>query len=359
LAVALSTSLALAQDSTPAPSSAPPVVPAGEPPATPARAESPKAKEAAKSKRKPAAKPAATDAPKSSPLTQPEPAVVVGKNTNVRGQADIHSEVVLRLKQGEIVTVLEEITKKPKPDEPGQWSMIALPASSHVWVSTHFIDANTKVVLPKRLNLRSGPGENYSVLGRLDQGAVVKELETKGTWMKIEAPINAHAFVASHLISRDKALVEKALALSAPKPPVVAAVTPPPQPPLETVVVPVTPPPDTTPAPATPPPPPVIPPAVTETAPPAPAAPAEEIFVKRVVTREGIVKRSLSIQAPTYFVLTSRENNRTLNYLHSPAGTIAIKDYFNQRVLITGEEVLDERWPNTPVIEVETIQAVP
>jgi hypothetical protein len=30
-----------------------------------------------------------------------------------------------------------------------------------------------------------------------------------------------------------------------------------------------------------------------------------------------------------------------------------------QRVLVTGEEILDERWPNTPVVIIDSIEVVP
>jgi hypothetical protein len=36
-----------------------------------------------------------------------------------------------------------------------------------------------------------------------------------------------------------------------------------------------------------------------------------------------------------------------------------MREYQLQRVLVTGEEILDERWPNTPVITIENIQTVP
>jgi hypothetical protein len=75
--------------------------------------------------------------------------------------------------------------------------------------------------------------------------------------------------------------------------------------------------------------------------------------------REGIIKRSVSIQAPTVFVLESLENKRTINYLFSPATNLVLKDFRGKRVIVTGEEGLDERWPNTPVLNVETLQPVP
>ena len=94
---------------------------------------------------------------------------------------------------------------------------------------------------------------------------------------------------------------------------------------------------------------------------PAPTEPAvsNEPLPKRIVTRAGIVRGSASIQAPSYYVLRSLDNNRAINYLHSPTTNIVIKEYMYQRVLVTGEELLDERWPNVPVIDIETIQTGP
>ncbi|MBK7998352.1 MAG: SH3 domain-containing protein [Verrucomicrobia bacterium] len=350
----------------------PPVIPAGDTPAP--LATKPASKSATK---KAAAKKAVAEkkaAPKSvepvkstSPLT-PGPAVAREKNVNVRGQAAINSEIVTHLKRGDIVTVLDEITlKKSKTDEPGRWAKIALPAGSVVWVNSQFLNAD-KAVVPKRLNVRSGPGENYSILGRIDRGAVVKTVETKGDWTKIEAPTNSYAFVAAHLLSTDPADLGPALAKA--NPPAPAVVLPPPTevavvtspavaiPPAETITPPPT-------APVTPPP--VVippPPLPTETeAVPAPVTPpppvVDEPPLKRIVTREGIIKGSASIQAPTYFVLRSLDNNKTINYLFSPNTNITVKSMQLQRVIVTGEEILDERWPNTPVINIDSIEVVP
>jgi SH3-like domain-containing protein len=366
----------------------PPLVPAGDIPAPPAgKSDSKKAepkKKAPEKKTTPAkSKDKAKDtadagAPKAKPLS-PGPAVATEKNVNLRGQAAINSEIVTRIRRGELVDVLEEVTlKNPKTDEPGRWAKVALPAGSVVWVNALFIDPSTKAVKPKRLNVRSGPGENFSVLGRIEKGYVVKEMETKGDWIKIEAPTNSYAFIAAHLLSTDPALLGPALAKAHPPAP---PVTPPPAE-TATIAPPVTPPPaqplpPPPPPPAlvdapTPPPPATPPPTLTPvTAPPPPSdtsvtpvtpatpPPSDEPPPKRIVTREGVVKGSASIQAPTYFTLRNIDNNRTINYLHSPETNILLKEFQLQRVLVTGEEILDERWPNTPVITVETIQAVP
>ena len=297
---------------------------------------------------------------------KPGPAIVISRNVNVRGQAAINSEVVAKLNKGDRVTVLEQVSKKPKPNEPAKWAKISLPPNTPVWVHRSFLDEN-RAVKPRRLNLRSGPGENYSVVGRIEKGALVRELETRGDWMKIEAPEGSYAFVAAHLLSSETV-----------EPPAIAARTPrepvlPSPPPVETTVVTppsdvvlVQPPPTREPAPVgtTPDPFQTSPPATT-TAPDGSRQPIaqpvliEDPTIKRLVTREGIVRRSASIQAPTYFVLESPINRRTINYIHSPSRDIVLKNYEGQRILVTGEELLDERWPNTPVINVETLEAMP
>ena len=78
--------------------------------------------------------------------------------------------------------------------------------------------------------------------------------------------------------------------------------------------------------------------------------------MRRVVTREGIVKSSVSIQAPTHFVLENVHNGRTMNYIHTTSTNLVLSKYAGRRIIVTGEESLDERWPKTPVITVETLQ---
>src|SRR6185295_8393855 len=93
-----------------------------------------------------AKKPApAAEADKYIPVTEPGPAVVRQNNINVRGKADINSEVIAHLKKGDKVMVLEEVTvKKPKTDEPAKWARIALPSGTPAWVHSSFVDAATK-----------------------------------------------------------------------------------------------------------------------------------------------------------------------------------------------------------------------
>ena len=340
----LSTSL-MAQQATNNPPSAPAATTAEAPAvAAPAKTNAPAARAAKKKsgkkteKKSAAKKKDAAAELRTVPLIT-GPATVIASNVNVRGQAKLRSEVVARLTKGQPVMVVEEVTlKKSEPDEPSAWAKILLPPNVRVWVNASFIEATNKTVIPKKLKLRAGPGENYSVLGMLRAGEVVKETSTKGDWMEIEPPSDAYAFVAAQYLIQEPA---GAVATQEP-PPTPAPVTEPPAIAAATTD-------------------PTVTPAVTEPAAvtnaPEPAV-SEEPPPKRIVDREGIVRGTVSIQAPTRFELISPDNKRTINYLHTTSVNLDLRRYKGLRIIVTGEEGLDERWRNTPVITVQRIQVV-
>ena len=301
-----------------------------------------------KKAKQPAKKKDAAAQLKTVPL-EPGPAVVEANHVNVRGQAKLTSEVVTRLNKGDNVTVVEEITRNNSgPDEPSAWAKIYLPTNAHVWVNTTFLDPTNKTVLPKRLNLRSGPGENFSVLGRLLRGDAVSEKGTKGDWTEIEAPTNAYAFVAAQYL-RQEAPGTPAVT-ETPAAPATVAETPPIAPPATEV-------PATTPPPETP----AATNALAESASTtnAPAEPAvEEPPPKRIVDREGLVRGTFSVQAPTHFELVSPDNGRTIDYLYTTSPNLDLRRYKGLRIIVTGEESLEERWGNTPVITIQKIQVL-
>jgi uncharacterized protein YgiM (DUF1202 family) len=340
------------------PAAPPPQAPSALPPATEPAPEmtntnsAPAKAPAKKKKKKRAAKKpqaAAAEAKETSPLAVNEPAVPRQNNVNVRGKASINSEVIGHLKTGDTVTVLEIVTlSHAKTDEPARWAKITLPSGTHAWVNSMFLN-DDKTVKPSKLNIRGGAGENYSVIGLLHKGDAVKEISTKGDWTEIEPPTGAYAFVAAHLLMH-------AAPEAAPTP----ATMPGEQQPMPSLVsgqAPIAPPPGEAPVPGTPPGPSV--PAV-EPQVPAPLPPPEEAppAGPRIVQREGIVRGTVSIQAPSYFQLESLDNGDIIDYLYTTSTNLNMARYKDKTILVTGEEGLDERWPNTPVITIEKIQVV-
>jgi SH3-like domain-containing protein len=292
-----------------------------------------------------------TGAPANPPVAN-EPAEAIKNEVNVRGQAHINSEVVGHLKRGDTVTVLEIVTlPHPKTDEPANWARIALPTAMHVWVNTPYLEASSQAVKARKLNMRTGPGENFSVIGLLTKGEAVKPIGTKGAWTEIEAPTNAFGFVAAHLLAHKEA----APVLVATQPPMVPPPAPMPTPTLLENPGTIAPPAGETPGGTAPPPTanPVAAPPI-----PTPLPPIEEPLPKRIVEREGVVGGTVSIQAPSHFELRSLDNGRVMDYLYTTSTNLVLKNYKGLTVLVSGEEELDERWPNTPVVTIQKIQVV-
>ncbi len=282
-------------------------------------------------------------------------ATVVSQNLNVRGQAGLKGEVIGHLKAGDTVTVISQLNlDKHAADEPAQWAKISLPGGTKVWVNSRFIDATNKIVSVKKLNLRAGPGENYSVLGILEKGAAISELGAKGDWSQIETPTNAFAFVAAMFLKQEAAPVVEPTnstpvvvetPVAATPPPTASTVTEAPaivpEPPIAAVAETNT----TTP---------VAVPAVidtnavatvTDTNPPPP----------RVVTHEGYVRSSVSIVAPTAYELFDWDSGNAINYLYSTSTNLDIGRYRNFKIIVTGEEGISPRWAATPVLTIQKI----
>jgi hypothetical protein len=323
-----------------------------------------------------------------------ETGVVTENRINVRGQAALFGEVITQLQKGEKVSILEEITlQKPKTNEPPKWFRIQMPANTPVWIFASFVDPANKTVNVPKLNLRAGPGENYSVVGRLERGDTVKDIRTVDGWMEIETPVGAYGFVAAELVAKSSTnapptFLEKPVVppiipptvakTESPALPEATKITEPPSAVLEsnTLKVEIIPPPSIqtnapgtnltiNPAPAivsattNTPPAPSQPEATTPAQVPIPAKVTPDTAPKRIVRREGIVRSTKSIQAPTYFELVSAETRKVINYLHVEDVGLSIKDFKGKKIIVTGEESIDARWPKTPLIEIETLELAP
>ena len=88
----------------------------------------------------------------------------------------------------------------------------------------------------------------------------------------------------------------------------------------------------------------------------------DEPLPKRVVRREGVIRPTKSIQAPTWYELANADTGKTINYLYdqkfSANSGIKLKDYRGKKVVATGEEAIDPRWPNTPILDLETLDVL-
>lgn len=124
---------------------------------------------------------------------------------SVRAKASIFSEVVAQLRQGDEVTVLEVIKhENPRQGEPAEWVKIKMPSTALLWVNAAHVDTQKKTVSATRLNVRAGPGLNFSIVGSLNQGDAIRPVRVLDEWVEIEAPSSAWAFVNSLYLSWGK-----------------------------------------------------------------------------------------------------------------------------------------------------------
>ena len=319
----------------------------------------------------------------------PGPAEVAADNVNVRGQAGLKGEYITRLSKGDGVTVLGQINlDKHEIDEPAQWARIAFPTNAHVWVNTAFLDITNKTVLPKKLNLRAGPGENFSVLGVVERGTPITPLTVRGDWTQIDPPATAYAFIAAMYLKQEAtgnlaanpapstetqpvAPTPTVETQPAPAPVPVPAPTPTTVPEPQPIVAETNNPPAPVPAPA---------PSATNPATPAPAptpeppapvpTPAPLITVTnedgtitnvappRIVTHEGVVRHVISLIEPTAYEIYDPASGTSINYLYTTSTNMDMSVYKGLRIAVTGEETIAERWPKTPVLTVERVIVV-
>ena len=354
-----------------------------------------------------------------SEVTPTEAGIVSGERVNIRARASLIGERVAQLRKGDKVTVLAKVTvAPPRKGEPTDWLKIAMPAAGQTWVHLSFVKEGN--VTAKKLNVRAGGSERFSIVGRLAKGDAVKEKRTAGDWIEIEHPAGAHAYVAAKFIELGQAAEEtKSEETPEAKPAEVTQTEEPketpeakpaaeevteaeesevkpeavaeakgepeesnetnepgnmPEPPAPEVVV------VDAPESGDAQKPPMGNPEDAEEAKPEPASAVTDTKLPvpppRIVTREGTIKRRFfrSPKAPSRFELLD-DNGRTINYLYSsdsgPLKSAKGEDgepitftnlmgmLRNRRVILTGIEAVDPRWPSLPLLDVRTLKTLP
>jgi len=341
-------------------------------------------------------------------------ATVQGDRVNVRARPGLRSEVIGRLRQGQEVTVVEEAFAKQATNTPPEaWWRIQLPPEIAVWVFTDYVDPKTSSVTANQLNVRAGPGFLHQIVGRIPQGTKVEILQRAGDWLRIKAPKGATGYVASFLLKKIEPKPQpppaaasppktapakpaasqeipkpkphkqhKAVQPAAPSPqpsakptaPKPAAPKPaaprlpapskakpaPPRAQARTPLKPVLIPPELRGKPAAPKAGPALPkPSASRETAPRPSPAAYNLQKARRAIREGLVRRTWSIQAPAPYVLRGLDTGEAIDYLYPAKPSIRIKPFRGKRVLVEGREYIDSRWPKTPVLLVEKITVAP
>lgn len=151
-------------------------------------------------------------------------ATVTGQRVNLRAKADLQSEVVGQVSEGDslrVKSILEE------------WLEVQPPEQIDLWVHRDFVVDGQ--VVGNNLNVRAGAGINYSVVGRLSRGEPVIIRGNFGEWVKISPPPRTSLWVSKSLVELPKPRVKTPLP---PAPMITVETSAPPEHVSETVVTP-------------------------------------------------------------------------------------------------------------------------
>lgn len=151
-------------------------------------------------------------------VAQESPRVsVLGESVNLRAAPSLESEVVTQVSKGDILCAL---------GTNGNWVQVAPPTNVDLWAYGELVQDG--VVLAPRLVVRSGPGINYTPVGRMDKGQKLQVRGAHGDWMKIAPPSGAGLWISRQFVEdvvpppKPAPVPEPVVAVAALAPPAVA-----------------------------------------------------------------------------------------------------------------------------------------
>lgn len=120
-----------------------------------------------------------------------------GGNLNVRAQPKSGSPVVASLKKGSYITLMEKS---------GSWWRVEYGKGQQGYCHSDYITVVQGTAVPvssevSALNVRSGPGTDYSRVGTLYKGEVVLLLKTSGAWSRVLYSGTKTGYVSSKYLS--------------------------------------------------------------------------------------------------------------------------------------------------------------
>jgi SH3-like domain-containing protein len=258
---------------------------------------------------------------------------VKSDRVNVRARADMAAEVVTQVMADERLAVVSL---------QNDWVEIAPPDTVDAWAHRDFVKDGVSTV--KNLNLRAGPGINYSIIGRLERGASVPVRGQFGEWLKI-APTNVTLWVSREFVELVTPLMGSVPAT--PAVPVGPAPLPMPEPePLPGAA------PLPTPVPAPPP---------SVQAPAAVGPPSDLRLVPlegqgRLVKREGELKPApFLFGRPSSFRLVRKEGVQLVTVCYVRGNSAQLQSLLNESLIVHGREYWVQG-VKQPVIVLERIE---
>ncbi len=111
---------------------------------------------------------------------------VTGDRVSLRSNPDLNSELLDRAMKGEELLFLGKTNG---------WLAVQAPENLDFWVSGQYVQNGT--VQPTKLNIRSGPSPNYSVVCVVKQGDTLALRGEFNEWLKIAPPAGSRVWISA------------------------------------------------------------------------------------------------------------------------------------------------------------------
>lgn len=116
--------------------------------------------------------------------------VVTGSRVNVRAGPNLNYEILIQVEEGQRLRV---VSTEPSADY--TWHEVLLPAGTSAWISSEYVKLEKGTGFPlagevtgNAVSVRARGGLKHSVLCALNRGDLVRALDMKTGWYRIEAP---------------------------------------------------------------------------------------------------------------------------------------------------------------------------
>lgn len=110
---------------------------------------------------------------------------VTGDRVSLRVKPDINAELLDRAMRGEELVFLGKTNG---------WVAVQAPSSLDFWVAGQYVQNGT--VQPEKLNVRSGPSQNYSVVCVVNKGSALSLRGEFNEWLKIAPPAGSRVWIS-------------------------------------------------------------------------------------------------------------------------------------------------------------------
>jgi hypothetical protein len=114
---------------------------------------------------------------------------VTGDRVSLRAKPDLNGDLLERAMRGEEMVCLEKTNG---------WVAVQAPESLDFWVAGEYVVNG--VIQPEKLNVRSGPSLNYSVVAVLSKGDTVSLRGEFNDWLKIAPPQGSKVWISEDFV---------------------------------------------------------------------------------------------------------------------------------------------------------------